>query len=341
MNLLTIVEFLACFIGLLLIIFIAKKIYYRFVLKKKLYLIPRPTTKGIATIGVTLALSIAVVILLILVTADLASVIFRLWSGTRIIVEAILIKIGGLLYGPIIGMCLGAAVDFLCVALTAGVFHIGYFITAIFFGLIGGLIRKLLTTKKMKYFWFSIYSTIISICLAIATIFLVYFTNTTQTKFDVSMLGIEIELTLNQIILIFIVSIILPIIILWSCYCIYKWQLKNKKIKSNWFGVFAPIFMTIAISEVFCNILFIPVFDAMLSPLNYQTWFLIRLLLFIPMVIVNLVILLPVYKIIRPIIKYNYEDDIVDDVYVEQNNKQLLISKMFKKKEVINERNKE
>ena len=127
MNLLTIVEFLACFIGLLLIIFIAKKIYYRFVLKKKLYLIPRPTTKGIATIGVTLALSIAVVILLILVTADLASVIFRLWSGTRIIVEAILIKIGGLLYGPIIGMCLGAAVDFLCVALTAGVFNIGYF----------------------------------------------------------------------------------------------------------------------------------------------------------------------------------------------------------------------
>ena len=59
------------------------------------------------------------------------------------------------------------------------------------------------------------------------------------------------------------------------------------------------------------------------------------------MVIINLVILLPVYKIIRPIIKYNYEDDIVDDVCVEQNNKQLLISKMFKKKEVINERNKE
>ncbi len=314
MSLIGVIQIIACFIAIVLVVLIAKKIYYRFVLKKTFYLIPRLSTKGIANVGIILAMSIAVIILLIFVTADIASVFFRLWAGTRIILESVLIKIGGLLFGPIIGMALGAAIDFLCVALTAGVFHIGYFVTAIMFGLIGGIIRFLLTSKLNSGLYFSIWSSLITILITAIAIIILFFNNDGQSKYLITFLFIKIELTKLQIIAIFIASVLLALIILWGSYFINIYQLRSKKTKKNWFVIFAPVFMTIILSEIVCNIMIIPVFDEMLSPLNYSTWLAIRLLLFIPMVLINIAIILPIYIIINKNVTYNYEDDTIGEL---------------------------
>ena len=55
-----------------------------------------------------------------------------------------------------------------------------------------------------------------------------------------------------------------------------------------------------------------PYFDADLSTLMFEDWFAIRILLFIPMVIFNMIFIYPVYSIVAPLIKYNYRDDFID-----------------------------
>ena len=122
--------FLAFFLATL-VVEIIKKIYYYFKSKKRYYVFPRPSVQGIANIAMTIALSVAVLMILTFVTSNLFSVLFRAFPGSRITIEGILIKIGGLLYGPFIGMFIGGLTDLFSILLTAGVFHYGYFIAGI------------------------------------------------------------------------------------------------------------------------------------------------------------------------------------------------------------------
>lgn len=305
------------FIGCLFLILILKKIYYKYKLKKRFYIIPRISTTGIASVGMILSLSISVVLLLIVSTAGIASLVFRLWAGTRIIIEGILIKIGGLLFGPIIGMCLGAAIDLLTITYTGGIFHYGYFISAILFGLFGGLIRMIVTSKKTtNNLKFSLYSTVFTsfIIAMSAAIIWISNNNSISLEYSISLMGIDISITLETIIILVVGIPIFGLIILWTCFFINKWQLKKNKIRKDWYHYFAPVFVLILITEVVINVVFMPVFDATISPLGYQAWLAIRLLLLSPMIIINLVIILPVYKIVNPLIKYKYEDELVEDV---------------------------
>ena len=95
-------------------------------LKKRFYILPKVGIKGIASIAMVIAISISIIILLTVITADIMGVVFRAWPGTRITIEGMLIKIGGLMFGPFLGIFIGALTDLLSVALTAGVFHYGY-----------------------------------------------------------------------------------------------------------------------------------------------------------------------------------------------------------------------
>lgn len=422
------------FFGLVLLLLIGKKLYYRIYLKRKFDIIPRANTKGITSIGMTVALSIAVLMLITIITADIASVIFRAWPGTRIILEGILIKIGGMLFGPIIGMCIGAATDFLTISLTGGVFHIGYFISAIFFGLIGGIIKYIVDISNKKEIRFCIYSTILIGVSWIVSFLMIYFISGNQNwykLFSFSFLNIDIDLRLWSLILIFSIFVVLTIAFVWAMY-FYRWmhykssqrgklleeynesrisnidlirvnkykikKICKEKISSNgikvlslisstdgidstaineyyacdlthnieelvtlnlidkkdnkyslsntfntsllscekrgmferiwekryqlskktkffsgqkkWFMSFMPVFVCIVLSELVVNIVMIPSYDAMLSTLPYETWLLIRILLFVPMVLINLIIIFPIFKIITPNVNIQITDDI-------------------------------
>ncbi len=319
MDIKTILAIFLTFFGLLFLTLICKKIYYRVKLHKRFFIIPRIGTHGIASVGMILALSISVILLLIVCTAGIASLVFRLWAGLRIVFEAVLIKIGGLLFGPIIGMCLGAAIDLLTITYTGGIFNYGYFLSAILFGLFGGMIRTLCTSPRgSTNLKFTIYSTIITILIVMGSASLIWFSNSSDvhTSYVISLMGFNFDITLYQIIFILCAIPAVGIIVLWICYLIQTKQIKKDSTHKNWFKYFGPVFIMVMLSEVVVNVIFMPVFDATISPLSYQVWLAIRLLLLAPMVLLNLAIILPVYKIINPLMKYSYEDELVEDLEV-------------------------
>lgn len=327
--------FIAVFFLLIFLVFLIKKFFYHFVLKKKLMLFPKISIKSLSNIGIVLSLSLSLIFLLNLLSVGLLGVVFKIWSGTRIIVEGILIKIGGLLFGPIIGIFLGASIDFLVVALSGGVFHFGYFIAAILFGFLGGIIKSLLLSSKKSYLKFNIFSSIFVFLLSALAILLLFFTKDNHQSFIISFLSFTIEINLINIIWVIVISMALSLLILWLCYFNYVYQKKNKNKKGTWFEIFAVVFMMIVITEIFCNVLILPTFDAMISPLNYSTWFVIRLILFVPMVILNFIIIYPVALIIMPIIKFDHIQESTNN-FKKSNTNIFLKNKKSKSKVVRN-----
>jgi LytS/YehU family sensor histidine kinase len=67
-------------------------------------------------------------------------------------------------------MFIGAVTDLLSIALTAGMFHYGYFIACILFGLLSGLVRVLLNSTKGKQVNFAIMSSLAIGAIAVVSI---------------------------------------------------------------------------------------------------------------------------------------------------------------------------
>ncbi|MCF1349235.1 hypothetical protein [Ureaplasma urealyticum] len=314
----SILIFLA-FLIVFIIFTIIKKIYYSIRFQKRFYIIPKTSVKGISNIAMVISISVAVIILLTVLSANTASVIFRAWPGTRVTLEGILVKIGGLLFGPILGIFIGAMTDLLSVAMTAGVFHYGYLIAAMAYGLIGGLIRIILTTSKKKDLPFAIYSSIATILIGVAIALFLYFAPGIGDKgFNIQLFGFDIKIARTLMIGIILGFFLLSIIVVWFSLLIkYLLNHKNKnKAKSNWFIIFAPVLVTILLTEAVVNVLMMPSFDAELSSLKYTQWLSIRAVLFVPMVVLNLLIIYPIFKIVVPLIRYDYEDDIIEDKHI-------------------------
>lgn len=114
----------------------------------------------------TISLSIAVIMLLTIVTSGTMGILFRAYPGWRVIIEGILIQLGGSMFGPIIGLFIGGITDILSICLTAGMFHYGYFIVGLAYGLFSGLFKSLLIKIKDDAVKFAMYATLILIVVA-------------------------------------------------------------------------------------------------------------------------------------------------------------------------------
>ncbi|MCF0227461.1 MAG: hypothetical protein HUJ52_01435, partial [Malacoplasma sp.] len=134
MNSFTVPLIFIAFLFVVLIVSIVKKLYYRFRWHKRYYIIPRVGIRGITSIAMTIALTVAIILVLAFLTAGLLAILFRAYPGWRIVIEQFLIQLGGLLFGPYIGLIIGALTDLLTVALTSGMFHYGYFIICMAYG---------------------------------------------------------------------------------------------------------------------------------------------------------------------------------------------------------------
>jgi hypothetical protein len=93
-------------------------------------------------------------------------------------------------------MFVGAVTDLLSVALTAGMFHYGYFIAAILYGLLGGLIRSVINITHGKQVEFLFISTIIIILVMALSIMYINLVDLGVTgTFSGTVLGLNIVLT--------------------------------------------------------------------------------------------------------------------------------------------------
>jgi LytS/YehU family sensor histidine kinase len=165
----SILIFLA-FVLAVFIILTCKKIYFRIKYSKRYYIFPKIDIKGIANISMVISIAIAIILLLTVVTGGLMGIVFRVYPGFRVTIEGILIKIGGLIFGPVVGLFIAALTDILSILLTAGMFHYGYFIAALAYGVLSGLVKTSLNMSKNNEVKFAFFSTILLLIFAFVTI---------------------------------------------------------------------------------------------------------------------------------------------------------------------------
>lgn len=212
------------FVLLVFLSFVCKKIYYRLVHKKRFYIFPRLSTKGITNIAMTIAIATAILLLLTVLSSGLLGVLFRAYPGWRVNIESILIKVGGLCFGPIIGLFVGFSTDLLSVALTAGMFHYGYCIAASLFGLLSGLILTLRNfTKNNKLFFHLCAVLFLTFTFVIQFVFFNFMVNLNDPKItggtigaiSIDILGISAQFKLWMINLYLFILFIGCLLIIW------------------------------------------------------------------------------------------------------------------------------
>lgn len=213
---------LICFAFILTVILAAsiKKLFYRWRYKKRYYVFPKLSNKGIAYIAMAISIAVATILLLAFLTAGILAVIFRAYPGWRITIEGILIKIGGLFFGPIIGIFIGAMTDILTVVLSAGSFHYGYFVIAIVYGFIGGLIRWLWNALRRDNIKFTFVITFVwMVTMALISTYLYFIPADT---FIISIFNHSLHL--NKLILNLMIGglFIAGAIVLWTCMLYYN-----------------------------------------------------------------------------------------------------------------------
>lgn len=206
-------------IGAYILILVGKKIYYYVRYKKRFYIFPKINSSGIANTSMVISISVSIIFILTSLTAGLMGIFFRIYPGWRVTIEGILINIGGLLFGPIIGIFIGAATDLLTIMLTAGMFHYGFFVCSIAFGFFSGLIKSLINVSKKNDLVYVIGSTVIIVIIAIAVdLYLYYF----PEKFILSMFGKEITFPVWSLWILIDVPLVVAVALIWLFWMLIK-----------------------------------------------------------------------------------------------------------------------
>lgn len=312
----------------LLVVSVIKKVYYYVKYKKRFYILPRVSIKGIANIAMVIAISIAIIILLTIVTADIFNIIFRAWPGTRVTIEGFLIKIGGLLFGPYLGLFIGAMTDLLTVALTAGVFHYGYLVVAMAYGLISGIISEIFLGAKNKIGWKAILGSImLVVCMMVISFFFMMQTDNLAKNFTFSIFSFYLVIDSKILLSTILGFIVLCVGVVWLSFGLYHKKEKAlakqteladielRKVKTYEF--YSSVIIVLVVSTVcnsIINLLILPAFDAQLSTIPYNEWIVLRAATLIPEVVLNCVVIVPIYNIVKPVINYNYKDDLLEDI---------------------------
>jgi riboflavin transporter len=300
--------FFFAMVGIIIVFSFMKKLYYRYRYNKRYFVLPRISVRGISYVGMVIAVSVSAIIIIAAVTSGISNTIFRAFPGSRVAIESVLIKIGGLLFGPLLGMFIGAAVDFLAVALSGGVFHYGYLISAMAFGVFAGLVKTIIIYSGGNNFRFGVYSTIILTLVGLGISVMIYYVRD-QIPDSVSFGFWTIPMDWKYLLAI-VISLFGFILI--SVWLLYLLSLFNPKIKSI-YKFLAPVILMVSLSEVAINLILLPVFDAEINNQPYWVWFAGRFITLPLVTIVNIVVLFSVYRIVAPLVKYDYTTDMFED----------------------------
>ena len=362
-----------CFVGLVFLISLIKKIYYRVRWHRRYYIIPRIRIKGITNVAMTISMSIAIILLLTFITSGLLGVIFRGYPGVRVLIEGILIQLGGLLFGPFIGLLIGGITDLLTIALTAGMFHPGFFIISLAYGLVAGLFKTASIAFKNNNFKFAIFGSITFILITTLLIVYIYVQQYTSFRvqifshdfvFSKAVLSIILGATLGVVLIaVWTIMVVLNTAntklsflkmkynILWGCHnqsyirqikksgtraaikqarwytkhCLkmdkakkeigfFENQLVTIKNKNSWIDYFVQTTFLVFTICAITNIFLVPYFDVTYSTFEFDYWLAVRTLTYPFISIINLAVIFPIYKVVSGLVKYNYNDDCIENM---------------------------
>lgn len=216
------ISFFALLGGFILILII-KKIFYYTKYKKKYYIFPKINANGIANTSMIIAISIAVIILLTTLSSGLMGIFFRVYPGWRATIEGILIKIGGLLFGPILGILIGAITDILTIALTSGMFHYGFFVICLAYGFFAGLIRIIINVSPKNLFLYIL--SISSICIVISTLCSLYLFFQYPDGYNISLFSQTFPIPNWLLMVVFIGVQGFFLLLLWFLFLVFEFDL--------------------------------------------------------------------------------------------------------------------
>ncbi len=315
------VLFFVYMVAFVIVLSLIKKLYYRYQLKKRYFVIPKLGIKGLSYLSMVIAVSVSIVIILAVVSSGAANALFRAFPSSRVAVEAVLIKIGGLLFGPILGMFIGAGVDSLTIALTGGTFHYGYLISAMAFGLISGFIRTLITYSKGADLKMALYSSITVIVVYALLTTMLYLIPAINDPMSFRFLKesdgrylISIDLKKSQVTSFLGGLFFLLISLIWITYFMSKKE-KYKYV----FKTFVPVLLVVIVSELILNLIMLPAFDAEIINIDYWLSFTARIGTLPVVTFVNITVLWTVYRIIAPLIKYDYTTELHENLTTPLN----------------------
>ena len=203
-----------CFVAFVFLVSLIKKIYYRVRWHRRYYIIPRIRIRGITNVAMIISMSIAIILLLTFISSGLFGIFFRGYPGARVLIEGILIQLGGLLFGPFIGLLIGGITDLLTIALTAGMFHPGFFIIVLAYGIIAGLFKSITIIFKNNNIKYAILASLIYIVVTLLLILYIWYQQ--YPNFVVSILAKKFIFIKLSLIITLLTTLAFVILVVWS-----------------------------------------------------------------------------------------------------------------------------
>lgn len=298
--------------GIALLVFIIllflKKIFFRFWLQQNFLMFPSLNINTISSIAMIIATNTAIIFTITFLTHNLLGIIFQIYPGSRLLIETILIKIGGSLYGPVIGILIGLLTDLLTVVLTSSVFNYGYLLAAVFNGFLGGFIYMFggsQSKKKWKKWQNAFFVTALMAITAIAY----YFFHNAALIANGGSNGGEISLNIFSqtfkfpswffpSFLIAIATVLLFSLGLCLCFSSNKLFPEISKKAEKWNTILRLTILNF-LSYILVDIITLPLFDIKISTLPFEQFFIMRNFFLIPSVFFSSLIIWKIFKLNR------------------------------------------
>ncbi|OAL10120.1 glutamyl-tRNA amidotransferase [Candidatus Mycoplasma haematobovis] len=284
-------------------VLLGKKLYYRFTTNQEYIILPRLQTNGISSVSMITAMNIALIITISMLSNQMMGWLFKIYPGARFLVENILIKIGGILFGPIIGAFIGFSTDLLTVILTSSVLNYGYFVSAIMNGFLGGLINLLIRMKDPKKYQPAGLAAAMAIGSLIYLGILLFSNHGGDSLYRVQFLSLSFSLPWSLIFIFVTFMLSIALTYLWISVLAVN-RVNEEEFKDvAWVHKYAKLYEFFLIFVVNCaiylivDIIALPLFDIKLSALPYEQFLVARIVTSIPSVILFTNIIWYIYQL--------------------------------------------
>ena len=93
-----------------------------------------------------------------------------------------------------------------------------------------------------------------------------------------------------------------------------KQDVANGKNLANWFDYLCPVLFLGLSGEFFISSFLLPFFDIDFSAFAYDYWLGSRIIIFPVILVVNIALVFPAYKVVAKLVKYDYQIDMIESI---------------------------
>ncbi|AGJ91081.1 ECF transporter S component [Mycoplasma putrefaciens] len=216
----------------------------------------------------------------------------------RIAFEGVMIKITGMIFGPIVGLTVGLVTEGLTLMFVPSYIHVGYLIVAFSFGFWSGMTSY---TFKLKNKWFTL--SLITTFIVISTA-VMFWLMQGMKDLNPTIFGIKVQADVFPYLFLIVMGVTLCVIYLVA---FGLWIRKKEK----WLDVILPVILICVITEILVTVLVAAWADYKLLGIRanvktenpYITMVVVRIIQVPLKIFFNTAVLTTVYTVLRPLIK--------------------------------------